>query len=55
MNTGQTHGTESQYVGKRDEGYWVAGTRMPLDSIVFVFLDELSPETMLAECFPILT
>ena len=46
---------EKQYVEKRDEGYWVAGTRVSLDSIVFVFLDGLSPETIVAECFPVLT
>jgi uncharacterized protein (DUF433 family) len=46
---------EKQYVEKRDGGYWVAGTRVSLDSIVFAFLDGLSPETIVAECFPVLT
>ncbi len=46
---------EKLYVEKRDEGYWVAGTRVSLDSIVFAFLDGLSPETIVTECFPVLT
>jgi uncharacterized protein (DUF433 family) len=46
---------EKQYVEKRDEGYWVTGTRVSLDSIVFAFLGGLSPETIVAECFPVLT
>ncbi len=46
---------EKRYVEKRDEGYWVAETRVSLDSIVLAFLDGLSPETIAAECFPVLT
>ena len=46
---------EKCYVEKRDEGYWVAGTRVSLDSIVLTFLDGLAPETIVAECFPVLT
>jgi len=46
---------EKCYVEKREEGYWVAGTRVSLDSIVLAFLDGLSPETIVAECFPTLT
>lgn len=46
---------EKQYIEKRDEGYWVAGTRVSLDSVVLAFLDGLSPETIVAECFPVLT
>jgi len=46
---------EKQYIEQRNEGYWVAGTRISLDSIVFAFLDGLSPETIVAECFPVLT
>ncbi|MFQ5640734.1 MAG: DUF433 domain-containing protein, partial [bacterium] len=40
---------------KRDEGYWIAGTRVSLDSMVLAFLDGLSPETIVAECFPVLS
>ncbi len=46
---------EKQYIEKRDEGYWIAGTRVSLDSVVIAFLDGLSPETIVAECFPVLT
>src|SRR5436309_3854052 len=45
---------ETEYVEKRDGGYWIAGTRVSLDSIVIAFLDGLSPETIVAECFPVL-
>ncbi len=43
---------DKQYVEKRDKGYWVAGTRVSLDSIIFAFLDGLSPEAIVTECFP---
>jgi len=46
---------EKQYVERRDEGYWIAGTRVSLDSVVLTFLDGISPETIVAECFPVLT
>jgi uncharacterized protein (DUF433 family) len=46
---------EKEFVEKRDEGYWIAGTRVSLDSVVFAFNDGLSPETIAAECFPVLT
>ncbi|HEX9655023.1 MAG TPA: DUF433 domain-containing protein [bacterium] len=46
---------EKLYVEKRDDGYWIAGTRVSLDSVVLTFLDGLSPETIVAECFPVLT
>jgi len=44
-----------EYVERRDEGYRIAGTRVSLDSVVFAFLDGLSPETIASECFPVLT
>lgn len=46
---------ENKYVEWRDSGYWVAGTRVSLDSIVFSFLEGLSPETIAVDCFPVLT
>ena len=46
---------EKAYVEARDEGYWVSGTRVSLDSLVLAFVQGLSPETMVAECFPALT
>ena len=46
---------ESHYIEHRNEGYWVAGSRVSLDSVIIAFLDGLSPETIAAECFPTLT
>jgi uncharacterized protein (DUF433 family) len=43
-----------QYVEKRDGGYWITGTRVSLDSIVYDFIDGMSPDTI-AENFPVLT
>jgi uncharacterized protein (DUF433 family) len=44
-----------EYVEQHDQGYWISGTRISLDSIVAAFLDGLSPETIVKECFPELT
>ena len=46
---------EKAYVEKHDEGYWISGTRISLDSVVVAFLQGLSPETIAGECFPTLT
>ncbi|HEV1284540.1 MAG TPA: DUF433 domain-containing protein [Bryobacteraceae bacterium] len=37
------------YVEERNGGYYVAGTRVSLDSIVHCFQEGLSPEAILAE------
>ena len=42
-----------EYVEQRDGGYWVAGTRVSLDSIVYAFLRGAAPESI-AQSFPIL-
>lgn len=42
-----------QYVEQRDEGYWIAGTRVSLDSVVYGFLNGESPESI-AQNFPVL-
>ena len=42
------------YVDQHDNGYWVSGTRVSLDSIVYAFLQGDSPETI-AQSFPVLT
>jgi len=42
------------YVEQRDEGYWVAGTRVSLDSIVYAFLGGQTAEGI-AQAFPVLT
>ena len=42
------------YVEQRDGGYYVAGTRVSLDSVVYAYLRGDSPEGI-AESFPALT
>lgn len=44
----------SEYVEKRDTGYWVTGTRVSLDSIVYAFLQGQTAESI-AQSFPVLT
>jgi uncharacterized protein (DUF433 family) len=43
-----------EYVEQRNGGYYVAGTRISLDSVVYAFLRGESPEGI-AESFPALT
>ncbi|MBK8984615.1 MAG: DUF433 domain-containing protein [Chloroflexi bacterium] len=43
------------YVEQNDLGYWISGSRVSLESVLFAFLDGLSPETIAAECFPVLS
>lgn len=43
-----------QYVEQRDGGYWVAGTRVSLDSIAYAFLSGQTAESI-AQSFPVLT
>jgi uncharacterized protein (DUF433 family) len=43
-----------EYVETRDGGYYIAGTRVSLDSIVVGFLDGASPESI-QQSFPALT
>jgi len=42
------------YVEQRDEAYWIAGTRVSLDSVVYAFLEGLSPESIV-DSFDMLT
>lgn len=46
---------EKSFVEERDGGYWIAGTRISLDSVVVAFKTGLSPETIATECFPSLS
>lgn len=46
---------DKTYVEQHDGGYWVRGTRVSLDSVILAFLQGLSAETIVRECFPILT
>lgn len=41
------------YVEYRNNGYWVTGTRISLDSVIYRFHEGLSPESI-RQCFPLL-
>lgn len=43
----------SGYVEERDGGFWIAGTRVSLDSLVYAFLNGQTAESI-AQCFPTL-
>ncbi len=43
-----------QYIEQRDKGFWIEGTRISLDSIVYSFLNGESPESIVQN-FPLLT
>jgi uncharacterized protein (DUF433 family) len=43
----------NEYVERREGGYYVFGSRVSLDSVVYAFLRGESPEGI-AECFPAL-
>ena len=43
-----------EYVEQRDDGYWIAGTRVSLDSVVYAFLRGASPESI-AHSFPVVS
>jgi Protein of unknown function (DUF433) len=42
------------YIEQRDTGYWIAGTRVSLDSVVLSYLNGESPENI-AQNFPLLS
>ena len=42
------------YIEHREGGYWVAGTRVSLDSLVYAFQEGQTAES-LAQAFPVLT
>lgn len=46
---------EKAYVEQRNGGYYFVGSRVSLESVILAFLDGLSPETIVTECFPTLT
>jgi uncharacterized protein (DUF433 family) len=46
---------DKQYVEKHDQGYWIAGTRVSLDSVIMAFREGVSPEAIVSERFPVLT
>lgn len=43
-----------QYIEQRENAYLIANTRVSLDSIVYSFLNGMSPESI-AQAFPVLT
>ena len=43
-----------EYVEERDGGYWIRGSRVSLDSIVYAFLRGASPESI-AHSFPLIS
>lgn len=45
---------DKTYVEQRDHGYYVAGERVSLDSLVYAFRRVASPETIMRS-FPVLT
>lgn len=45
---------EKSYVEQRDGGYWITGTRISLDSIVYAFRRGAAPESI-QRAFPLLT
>ncbi|MBD2233967.1 DUF433 domain-containing protein [Phormidium tenue] len=46
--------TAKSYVEYRNEAYWIEGTRISLDSVVYAFRDGLAPESIV-QSFPLLT
>lgn len=42
-----------EYVEQREGGYWVAGTRVSLDSVVYAFVRGAAPESIV-QSFPLL-
>jgi uncharacterized protein (DUF433 family) len=44
----------NDYIDVRDGGFYIKGTRVPLDSIVYEFRNGASPESI-RQAFPILT
>jgi len=45
---------QKSYVEERDGGYWIGGTRISLDSIVYAFKPGAAPESIKGS-FPLLT
>src|SRR4030042_3330960 len=45
---------KNQYVEQRNEGYWIVGTRVSLDSSIYAFLSGQTAESI-AQSFPVLT
>lgn len=46
---------QPNYIEQRENIYWLRDTRVSLESVVYRFLEGLSPETIQSDCFPTLT
>lgn len=46
--------TAKSYVEYRNDTYWIEGTRISLDSVVYAFRNGLTPESIV-QSFPLLT
>lgn len=44
----------TEYIEERDQGYWIKGSRVSLDSIVYAFLNGQTAESI-AQSFPVLS
>lgn len=54
QNTPMPVVTAKAYVAYRNDAYWIEGTRISLDSVVYAFRDGVSPESIV-QSFPVLT
>jgi uncharacterized protein (DUF433 family) len=45
--------TARSLASKREQGYWIAGTRVSLDSVIYAFLRGSAPENI-AQSYPVL-
>ncbi len=54
MTATPTPTLRKQYIEQRDQGYWIEGTRVSLDSVVYAFLNGDSPESI-AQNFSLLS
>jgi uncharacterized protein (DUF433 family) len=45
---------DKSYIEQRDSGYWITGTRISLDSIVYAFQRGAAPESI-QRAFPLVT
>ena len=45
----------NQYVEQRGDGWYLGGSRVSVDSLIYAFRDGLSPEAIARECFPTLS
>lgn len=50
----RVHSVENAYIEQSDGGYWIKGTRISLDSIVYEFNEGAAPESIMRS-FPLLS